>query len=227
MENEENNLNQTEENTGPSPEQIRSMLMDRARLLGVEFSNNIGTDTLRQRIADKLAEKEKPPVVEDEKQPEPNALEETAKIADAKDTVEAVPEKAEKKERPVTLREKLYRDNMKLVRCRIQNLDPKKKDLHGEVFAVANEFIGTVRKFVPYGEVTDDGFHIPYVIYKQLIKRKFLNIRTIKDKHTGTNITKTAWAKEFSIDVLDPLTEKELEQLKTAQIAAGSIDNEG
>ena len=65
MENEENNLNQTEENTGPSPEQIRSMLMDRARLLGVEFSNNIGTDTLRQRIADKLAEKEKPPVVED------------------------------------------------------------------------------------------------------------------------------------------------------------------
>ena len=40
------------------------------------------------------------------------------------------------------------------------DLDPKKKDLPGEVVTFANEYLGTVRVFVPFGEQTEDGWHI-------------------------------------------------------------------
>jgi hypothetical protein len=35
----------------------------------------------------------------------------------------------------------------------------------------------------------------------------------------------TNWAKEFSLEVLPPLTQEELDRLAAAQIAAGSIDS--
>jgi hypothetical protein len=121
-------------------------------------------------------------------------------------------------------RQQLIKEEMKLVRCRVQNLDPKKANLPGEIFTVANRTLGTVRKFVPYGEVTEDGYHIPYIIYRQLEARRFLNIRTVKDRKTGGNRVETSWAKEFAIEVLEPLTQEELNKLATAQIAAGSVD---
>jgi len=113
---------------------------------------------------------------------------------------------------------------MKLVRLRIQNLDPKKKDLPGEIFTVANEYLGTVKKFVPYGEVTEEGYHVPYCIYRMMDARKFLNIRTVKDRRTGIERVESTWAKEFALEVLPQLTAKELAELANAQKAAGSFN---
>lgn len=127
-------------------------------------------------------------------------------------------------ERVLTLREKLYNENMYLVRCRITNMDPKKADLQGEIITVANEFLGTVKKFVPFGEVTDDGYHIPKIIYDFLDARKFLNIRTTKDRRTGQIKVESNWAKEFALEVLEPLNQQELNRLATAQTAAGSVE---
>lgn len=124
-----------------------------------------------------------------------------------------------------TLRQHLYNEQMKLVRLRIQNLDPKKSDLNGEVIAVSNKYLGTVKVFVPFGEVTDDGWHVPYIIYKELERRRFLSIRTVKDPRTKQPVVKKGWAKEFALDILPPLTEKEIKQLAVAQAAAGSIDS--
>lgn len=169
----------------------RSTLMDRARKLGLEFSNNIGTDTLRDRVN---------AVLEPE---EVNPLEE---------------EKPVKQE---TLRQKQQREQLKLIRCRITNLDPKKKDLQGEIITVANEYIGSIRKFVPFGEVTENGYHIPYVIYKMLKKRQFLQIRTRRDKRTGTEIVENQYVREFAIEVLEPLTPEEIKDLATVQAARG------
>jgi hypothetical protein len=130
--------------------------------------------------------------------------------------------KIDKGDRPLTLRERLFKDNMKLIRVRITNLDPKKKDLPGEIITVANRYIGTVKKFVPYGEVTDGGYHIPYVIFKMLKKRKFLNIRSRKGAN-GQDITETNYVNEFAIEELPMLTQAELTRLAQAQIAAGSV----
>ena len=173
------------------------VLKQRARMMGVEFSNNIGVETLRERIRAKAEEQS-------------NA---TAAPAPALG-FEPKPAK------PLTLRQYLQREQMKLIRVRITNLDPKKKNLFGEVFTVANEFLGTVRKYIPYGEVSDDGYHVPYCIYRELESRRFLDIRTFKERENGNKIrVEQRWAKEFAIEVLPHLTPTELKQLAVAQMA--------
>lgn len=214
-------LNQEQSDDLQMPTEM-DLLKQRATLMGITFSNNIGEETLRQRIADKQAELdaaasgEENNEEEEEEQPaqkEVNALESaTASTQEATN------------ERPLTLREKIRLEQLRLVRVRITCLDPKKKDLPGEILTVANEYLGTVRKFIPFGEVTDDGYHIPYCLYKMLDARKFLNIRTFKDRRTGTVRVESGYVKEFALEVLDPLTPAELAKLANAQKAAGSVE---
>jgi hypothetical protein len=214
-------LNQEQSNDLQMPTEM-DLLKQRATLMGIAFSNNIGEETLRQRIADKQAELdaaasgEQNNQEEEEEQPgqkEVNALESaTASTQEATN------------ERPLTLREKIRLEQLRLVRVRITCLDPKKKDLPGEILTVANEYLGTVRKFIPFGEVTDDGYHIPYCLYKMLDARKFLNIRTFKDRRTGTVRVESGYVKEFALEILDPLTPAELAKLANAQKAAGSVE---
>ena len=215
-------LNQEQSDDLQMPTEL-DLLKQRATLMGITFSNNIGEETLRQRIADKQAELdaaasgaentgEEGDTVQQE-QGEVNALEAGASSKEEVTT-----------ERPLTLREKIRLEQMRLVRVRITCLDPKKKDLPGEILTVANEYLGTVRKFIPFGEVTDDGYHIPYCLYKMLDARKFLNIRTFKDRRTGIVRVESGYVKEFALEVLDPLTPAELAKLATAQKAAGSVE---
>lgn len=187
-----------------------SMLKARASLMGIAFSNNIGLDALKQKIADKVNG-------ETTTQAEP---EEDEEPVDERSPVELA------KPAP-TLRQRLLQDNMRLIRVRITCLDPKKKDLPGEIITVANRYIGTVRKFVPFGEVTEGGYHIPYVIFKMLKKRKFLNIRVRPNPKGGQDIVESKYVPEFAIEELPQLTGIELERLARAQIAAGSVEAGG
>lgn len=172
-----------------------TVLKQRAKLLGVTFSNNISVDTLRERIR---AHQEGLKPVEENLEANPLA-----------DGVKA----------KMTLRQQLQAEQMKLIRVRITCMDPKKADIPGEIFTVANEYLGTVRKYVPFGELTDDGWHIPYCIYTMMDARKFQNIRTIKDRRTGHTRVEANWAKEFAIEILPPLTAEELADLKKAALA--------
>lgn len=186
-----------------------AVLKERAKLMGITFSNNIGVESLRKRIEDKLNGEEAGDEGDDGDE---NPIDEINPLGETP------------VQRKLTLREEILAKQMALVRVRITCMDPKKKDLPGEVFTVANEYIGTVRKYVPFGEETDDGYHVPYCIFRFLEERRFLNIRTVKDRRTGANRTESTWAKEFALEVLPQLTEIELAQLATAQAAAGSID---
>lgn len=188
------------------------VLKARARLLGVEFSNNIGLDTLKERVAAKLNDTPAP-------------------SEDAAATTQANPLAGITEDSPaaepvkmLSLRQHLLNENMKLIRVRITNMDPKKADLKGEFFTVANDFLGTITKFVPYGEATDEGYHVPYCIYTMLLERKFLQVKTFKNRKTGQQEISQNWVREFAMDVLDPLSEKELRQLATEQAASGRID---
>lgn len=126
-------------------------------------------------------------------------------------------------ETPAQLRERIYREQMRLVRIRITCLDPKKADVPGEIITVANSILGAVRRYVPFGEATDEGWHVPYIIYQFLKNREFLSIRTRRDPRTGTNYVEQAMVREFAIEVLPQLTEAELKQLAAQQAAAGQI----
>ena len=200
------------------------VLKQRARMMGVEFSNNIGVDTLRERIRAKAEEQSKaestaPQVAAPSLfDPSTPPIQQTpTQAAPGSSSLGSVSEKPVK---PITLRQYLQREQMKLVRVRITNLDPKKKNLPGEVFTVANEYLGTVRKYIPYGEVSDEGYHVPYCIYRELESRRFLDIRTYKDRANGNKIrVEQRWAKEFAIEVMPHLSQIELRQLAVAQMA--------
>lgn len=185
-----------------------TLLKERAKVMGIPFSNNISLETLRKRVADKMEGKDEAPEV--------NALTGDPEIAQA---MAAKP--LDPKANAVALRKLMHAKQMRQVRVRVTNMDPKKKDLPGEIWTVANEYLGTVRKFVPYGEQTDDGFHIPYCLYRLLDSKRFLHIRDVKDRTTGTVRQDKVWAKEFSLDVLPTLTQGELDRLAAAQAAAG------
>lgn len=200
-----------------------TMLKERARMMGIPFSNNISVETLKAKIEAKM-------------NGEPDPLQKTDSLDDGstnapvqqtqpQTTVQPLQDPAAPVQKVETLRQKLVRENMKLVRLRIVNLDPKKKDLPGEIFTVANEYLGTVKKYVPFGEVTEDGYHVPYCIYKMMKARKFLNIRTYKDRKNNNQIrVEQNWAPEFALEVLPPLTKDELARLATAQAAAGGLN---
>ena len=185
-----------------------TLLKERAKVMGIPFSNNISLETLRKRVADKMEGKDEAPEV--------NALTGDPEIAQALATKPLDP-----KANAVALRKLMHAKQMRQVRVRVTNMDPKKKDLPGEIWTVANEYLGTVRKFVPYGEQTDDGFHIPYCLYRLLDSKRFLHIRDVKDRTTGIVRQDKVWAKEFSLDVLPMLTQGELDRLAAAQAAAG------
>jgi hypothetical protein len=182
-----------------------TMLKQRATVMGISYSNNISLETLKKRIQEKM-----------------NGVD--AVKPDLEKPVQIVNPLIEQQPAAKTpsLRQYMRDTQMKLVRLRITNLDPKKKDLQGEVITVANEYLGTIKKFVPFGEVTDDGFHVPYCIYRELDSRKFLNIRTVRNRKEGTTKVESNWAKEFSLDVLPQLTREELNRLAAVQAAAGS-----
>lgn len=184
-----------------------TVLKQRATLMGIKYSNNISLDKLRQKIAD---------AQEGITAQEPDE--------DAVNPLETEP-KAPVKETEGQMRRRIRLEQTRLIRVRIQNLDPKKKDLPGEIITVANEYMGTIRKYVPFGEQTDNGYHIPYCIYEFLKNRKFQNIRVSKGKGGQTRV-ESAWVREFAIEELPPLTQEDLHQLAKAQIAAGSLNND-
>lgn len=188
----------------PMPDEL-TVLKQRAKLMNISFSNNISLEKLRQKIADAQEGKASEP---EQEEPEVNPLEDT--------------KKAPVKETEAQMRQRIRLEQTRLIRVRIQNLDPKKKDLPGEIITVANEYMGTIRKFVPFGEATDNGYHIPYCIYEFLKNRKFLNIRVTQN---GKKIEQ-AWVREFAIEELPPLTQEDLDKLAAAQTAAGSTNND-
>lgn len=194
------------------------LLKQRAKMMGITHSNNISADTLRKMINDKMVGSQE----EITQTAQVNPLD-IAKSDEAISIVQA--EQAPPKPlRKMTLREHLRREHMKLVRVRITCLDPKKKDLPGEILTVANEHIGTVRKFVPYGEYTDEGYHLPWCLYSFMKNRKFTSVTTKTDRITGQITVNTRDVAEFSLDILEPLTKEEIHDLAVAQLAAGSVE---
>ena len=185
------------------------MLKQRARIMGVQFSPNIGIETLRERIKAKLEGETK------------------GKAAEEAEESEAVVTSDEAPSKPAKVyankRAKMRAEELKLVRLRITNLNPNKKDLPGEIFTVGNRTLGVIKKYIPYGEATENGYHVPYIMYKQLRDREFLNIKT--KKVNGKIRVETSMAREFALEILPPLTTRELAQLAAAQAAAKGMDD--
>lgn len=172
-------------------DEVLEALKRKAETLGVKYGPRIGIDALREKIN--------------------AAMEGEAEAEEASVNLT-------KHGREAKLRAEIFEREMRMIRVRITNLNPHKKELRGEIFTVANKYIGDVKKFIPYGEVTDEGYHIPHVLFTELRDRKFLSIRTKMVK--GQIEVLQRWVPEFALEVLEPLAPKELAKLANQQAAA-------
>lgn len=196
-----------------------TLLKERATAMGISYSPNIGLESLKAKVTEKLnsdgagAGESSGGVVDTTNQPAPVVVK--PEKAAKRELTQAEIENAE--------RAKQHAEQLALVRVRITNLNPVKKDLQGEIFTVANAFIGEVRKYIPYGEATDNGYHIPTILYNELKDRKFVSIK-VKKAENGRDVVEQRLVNEFAIEKLPPLTKEELNQLARQQAAAQGLD---
>lgn len=216
---------------GPTEIQI---LKDKATMLGIQYSPNIGVDTLRARIDAKLNENEpetSDPIMDATNAtvatPEPGEIAAPAKgkfyteeqcVAMTIEQIRLLPEKVKTR----VIRTRQRKEHLALIRCQIFCNNPKKNDLRGEIITVGNKYVGTVRKMVPFGEATENGYHIQKILFEALKRRKYQKITVVK-RQDGTEEVKTQLVPEYTLNVLPPLTQDELDELALRQTAAARV----
>ena len=132
---------------------------------------------------------------------------------------EPVATKAVEKLNKMDARKDYIAEATKLVRVRVVNMNPTRRESKGEYITVSNKMVGTIKRFVPFDVV----WHVEEFIYKTLKNRKFRKSVDEPDGKGG-KISKNLFIPEFSVEVLPQLTEQELKDLAADQAARGAID---
>ena len=198
---DQDQLDQEEEEQDlKQPSRLES-LKAKADKLGIKYKSNISETALAKKIdlvlSDESTAKDESDEVDESEQDDEEEEEEAAK-----------PKKLDKASE--------RKRSQKLIRVIVRPLDPRRTQLDGELVMTGNSAIGTTGKFVPFN--VEAGFHIPEIIYNTLKDRTFTEFYTVEDKD-GNEHTKSRQKKAFIIEVLDPLTEAEIQEIKIRQQA--------
>lgn len=170
-------------------------LKQRADLMGIQYHPSIGLEKLREKV---------------------NAA--VTKPAQAgQQTAEAI----EKGESETAYRQRCIADATRLIRIRLTNMNPLKKEWDGEVITVGNTIVGTLKKYIPFN--AEEGWHVPYMMYEELRDRQ-CQVFFTKTDHRGYKVREGKLIKEFAIEVLPQLTTEELKDLAQRQAMAKAID---
>lgn len=173
-----------------------TLLKQRAQTLGIKFHPSIGLESLRSKVSAALTGED---------------AEEAAE--------EPVPE-APAAESRIQMRDRLRKEASALVRVRVTCMNPNKKEWKGEIFTASNSIVGTFRKYVQFN--TEEGWHVPQIILNMIKARQFQTFYTIKNER-GVAVRKGKLVPEFAVEILPPLTEKELLELSRRQALAGGV----
>lgn len=177
----------------------KEVLMQRADKLGIKYSNNIGLETLRERINAKLEEREAV-VEEEEDKPKKKEAQTAAQVKE-------------------TAVQKARKEALKLVRVNITSMENTKNNLSGEIFTVSNGVVGTIKRYVPFGV----DWHIEQMLLNTLKEKEFQRFGTEKTP-SGQTVRRAKSVPAYAIQILPPLTEKELEDLRKSQMARQTIE---
>jgi hypothetical protein len=109
----------------------------------------------------------------------------------------------------------------RLVRIRLQCLNPNKKQWPGEIISVGSARMGTFKKYIPYN--SDEPYHVPYVIYKELLNRK-CRVGYVVNGPNGQKINRSKLVNEYAIERMEPMTIQELKELARRQAMAGGVE---
>ena len=169
--------------------------MQRADKLGIKYSNNIGLETLRERV--------------------------NAKLEEASEEISEESEKAETKKSSgkETAIQKARKEALKLVRVNITSMENTKNNLSGEIFTVSNSVIGTVKRYIPFGV----DWHIEQIILNTLKEKEFQRFGSEKTP-SGQTVRRAKSVPAYAIQILPLLTGAELEDLRKSQLARQTIE---
>lgn len=170
-------------------------LKSRADMMGISYHPSIGLEKLREKVNNALTGAA-------EKTEEPAVVDPAAETENQRNT-------------------RLKREASKLVRIRVTCMNPAKKEWEGEIFSVGNAVVGSFTKYVPFN--VDEGWHVPQMIYQMIKDRECQIFYTVADSR-GNKTRKGKLVKEFSVEVLPPLTKEELQELAQRQAMSNSIE---
>ena len=174
-------------------------LKERADLLGVKYHPSISLEKLREKVNASI------------EGTEPEAPKKAAKAAPVEEHVETDAERRARKKKEAN----------ELIRIRVTCMNPAKSEWEGEIFTAGNSLVGSFTKYVPFN--AEDGWHVPRIIYNQIIQRQCQIFVTVRDPR-GNSTRKGKLIKEFAVEVMPNLTAEELHDLAQRQAMAKSVD---
>jgi hypothetical protein len=219
----ENNDNLENDGSEEQPNEL-DLLKQRADTMGIAYHPSIGLDKLKAKVQAKLDGEPDP---SNQSDPEPMAdpegpeygIEEAQTIDEAQAAAALNTFTPGVKETAAQHAAKRKQEATRLVRVRVTCMNPLKGNVKGEIIAVGNGKIGFLKKFVPFN--AEQGWHIPNIILTHLKQKKFMSHYTVKDPRTGRDVKRNKLIPEFAIEIMPPLTEKQLTELKQRQLMAG------
>ena len=131
--------------------------------------------------------------------------------AELSESVEAETEESLKRKEAQKLRE----EQAKLIRVQITPMNPAKSSLNCELFSFSNDVFSEKRVIqfnVPW--------HVPQAMLDHIRSIEFRAYRDIKTPRGGV-VQEAYSAPAYAVNVLPPITEEELEQIKKKQLAEG------
>ena len=173
-----------------------STLKARADLLGIQYHPSIGLEKLKEKLNAVIADTPK---------------EEAAPVAVV----------TPGKESEAQMLQRLREEQMTLIRIRIACMNPNKAEWQGELFTFGNTLVGTHTKFVPFN--AEDGWHVPKILLDLMTERQ-CQIFVVGKTRNGVTTRQGKLIKEFSIEILAPLTQEELRELAQRQALTESAD---
>lgn len=145
-------------------------------------------------------------------------LETLRKRIEAKlDGADKAEEEEEVKHTPSPLQKK-RKEALQLVRVNITSMENTKNNLSGEIFTVSNNVIGTVKRYIPFGQ----DWHIERIFLDTLREKQFQRFTSVNT--TNGSVRRAMLVPAYAIQELPPLTEKELDELRKSQMARNSIE---
>jgi len=194
-------------------------LKAKAEMIGLKFHPNIGLEKLKKKVNEQLS-KDKATLAKEAKE---------RAVDDVPEPIPSVPQTNNfaaplmaRNETPAQKKMRLRKKASRLVRFRLTCMNPNKKKWPGEIFTVSNSFVGTFKRHIPFNA---NSWHCEEMLLNMIKDRKFTEFYEIKDKK-GRTAKRTKLVREFAIDELPPLTEKEIADLKLQQGLANNLGDD-
>lgn len=125
----------------------------------------------------------------------------------------------ETKKKVLSEKDKMRREANKLVRVIVTCMNPNKRDYAGEMISVANSLF-EIKKFIQFGKP----YHVPQAILTVLEERKFQAFEKFTDRK-GNDGRRGKLMPEFAIQYLDPISPKELDDIRQRQLLQTGDNN--